>query len=109
MPLRQHTNDSSTLYMSNMDVGTSLRWISASTMMSQNPKIGGNLGLCNDIRVHPYALETAYLYLKHLVYVIYGCEKQSEVDISLNHHALASFSLHKLPRIQKSWPLGGWK
>ncbi len=76
---------------------------------TQNPKIGGNLGLCNDIRVHSYALEAAYIYLKHLVYVIYGCEKQSEVDISLNHHAMASFLLHKLPRNPKSRPLGGWK
>ncbi len=32
MPLRQNINNSSTLYMSNMDVGCSLRWISASTM-----------------------------------------------------------------------------
>jgi hypothetical protein len=66
-----------------------------------NPKIGGNLGLCNDIRVHSYALETASLYLKHLVYVMHGCENQSEVDISLNHHAMASFSLHKLPKNPK--------
>ncbi len=32
MPLRQHTNGSNTLYMSNEDVGSSLRWISASTV-----------------------------------------------------------------------------
>ncbi len=33
MPLRQHTHGSNTLYMSYMDVGSSLRWISDSTMM----------------------------------------------------------------------------
>ena len=33
MPLRQHTNDSNTLYMSNMDVWNGLRWISASTII----------------------------------------------------------------------------
>ncbi len=60
----------------------------------------------NDM-VHSYALETAYLYLTHLLYVIHGCEKQPEVDISLNHHTMSSFSLHKLPRNPKSWPLGG--
>ncbi len=76
---------------------------------NQNPNIEGNLGLCNDIKVHSYAFETAALHLKHLIYVMYGCENQSEVDISLNHHAMASFSLHKLPRNPKSWPLGGWK
>jgi hypothetical protein len=33
MPLRQHTNSSSTLNMANMNLGSSMRWISASTMM----------------------------------------------------------------------------
>ena len=33
MPLRQHTNDSNTLYMPNMDVGSNQRWISESTIM----------------------------------------------------------------------------
>jgi hypothetical protein len=72
--------------------------IISTPQLTKNPKIGGNLGLCNGIRVHSYAFKTAYLYLKDLVYIIYGCEKQSEVDISLNHHATASISLHKLPR-----------
>jgi hypothetical protein len=72
--------------------------IISTPQLTQYPKIGGNLGLCNDIRVHSYALEAAYLYLKHLVYVLYGCEKESEVDISLNHHVMASFSLHNLSK-----------
>ena len=37
------------------------------------------------IRVKPYALETAYQWLKHFVYVAKGCMKWSEVNISLNH------------------------
>jgi hypothetical protein len=92
----------------NHDVMASNSMIST-LQLTQNFKIGGKLGLCNDTRVHSYALETAYLYLKHLVYVIFGCEKQSEVDIILNHYAMASFSLRKLPRNPKSWPLEGWK
>jgi hypothetical protein len=83
--------------------------IISTPQVTQKPQIGGNVGLCNDIRVNSYALETAYLYLKYVVYIIHGCEKQSEVDFSLNHHAMVSCSLHKLPRNPKSWPLGGWK
>ncbi len=46
-------------------------------------------------KVHPYALETAYQWLKHFVYVYYGCWKQSEVDISLKHDVMTSFPLLK--------------
>jgi hypothetical protein len=92
----------------NHDVMTS-HGIISTPELTQHPKIGGNLGMCNDIRVHSYALEPAYIYLKHNLHVQYGYEKQSEVDISLNHHAMASFSLHKLPRNPKSLPLGGRK
>jgi hypothetical protein len=78
------------------------------TIDPKSQNCGQPVGLCNDIRVHSYALETAYLYIKKLLYVIYGCEKQSEVDISLNHHAMASFSLHKVyPEIQNLGHLGG--
>jgi hypothetical protein len=58
-------------------------------------QIWGQLGRLNSIRVHPYALETAYQWLKHFVYVYYGCMKQSEVDISLKHDTMASFPLLK--------------
>jgi hypothetical protein len=47
------------------------------------------------MKVLPYACEPAYQYLKHFLNVQYRCGKQSEVDFSLNHHAMASFSLHK--------------
>ncbi len=58
-------------------------------------QIWGQLGRCNGIRVQPYALEIAYQWLKHFVYVYYGCMNQSEVDISLKHDVMASFSLLK--------------
>jgi hypothetical protein len=47
------------------------------------------------IKVIPYTCEQAYQYLKYAVHIQYGCGKQSEVDVRLNHHAMASFSLHK--------------
>ncbi len=53
----------------------------------------GQLGWCNGLRVHPYALETAYKRLKHFAYVYYGCMTWSEVDISLKHDVVASFPL----------------
>ncbi len=55
-------------------------------------QILGQPGHCNGIRVHPYALETAHQRLKHVAYVCYGCLKQSEVDLSLNHDVMASFT-----------------
>ncbi len=55
--------------------------------MTKIPK-SGELCWYNDIRVHPYALEIAYQWLKHILYVQYVCGKQSEVDISLNHDVI---------------------
>ncbi len=69
------------------------------TLTSQ---IWGQLGRCNGIRVHAYSLESTYQWLKHSVYVYYGCMKQSGVHISLNHDIRASFSLHKWPWRPKS-------
>ncbi len=61
MPSRQHTSGSNSLYMSNMDVWSGLRWISASTMMlwqcfppQENltshltSQMGGQRGWCNN-------------------------------------------------------------
>jgi hypothetical protein len=81
--------------------------IISTPQLTQIPKIGGNLGLCNDIRVHSYALETAYLYLKHLVYVIHGCEKQSEVDISFTIMQWHHFHSTSYPEIINLGHLGG--
>ncbi len=64
-------------------------------VMALTSQMWGQLGRCNGIRVEPYALETAYPWLKHFVHVYYGCMKQSEVDISLNHDVMASFPLLK--------------
>ena len=59
-------------------VWCNLWWISASTMtldsiiftpqVNLTYQIWGQLGQCNRIRLQPYALETAYLWLKHFVY-----------------------------------------
>ena len=68
---------------------------SHSPQVTLTSQIWGQLGQCNSIRVHPYSLETTYQWFKHFIYVYYGCMKQSEVDISLNHDVMASFSLHK--------------
>ncbi len=64
-------------------------------VIESTSQIWGQLGRCNRIGVQPYALETAYKWLKNFVYVYYGCMNQSEVDISLKHDIMASFSLLK--------------
>ncbi len=42
--------------------------------------------------------------LKHFVYVKYGCLKQFEVAVSLNHDIITSCRLYKLPRTPKYEP-----
>ncbi len=64
-------------------------------VMALTSQIWGQLGWCSSIRVQPYALETAYQWLKHFVYAYYGCMKWSEVVISLKHDVMASFQLLK--------------
>ncbi len=64
-------------------------------------QILGHFGRCKGIGVQLYALETAYQWLKHFLYVYWGCMKWSEVDISLNLGVAASFSLHKWPWLPK--------
>ncbi len=73
--------------------------------MALTSQIWGQLCRCNGIRVHPYALGTAYQWLKHFAYVYYGCMKQSEVDISLKHDVVASFPLLRTEQLKK---LGIW-
>ncbi len=55
------------------------------TQVNLTSQIWGQLGWCTGIRVHPYALETAYQWLKHFVYSLYGCMKRFKVGISLKH------------------------
>ncbi len=76
--------------------------------VTQIPKIWGHLCWYKDTRVHPYALETAKQYLKHISYVLYGCGKQSEVDISFNHDVMAHFHSTSDPKVQylgPTWPV----
>ena len=62
----------------NHDFVASLFWLLKWTWIL---KSGGNLAGVT-IRVHPYALEAAYQWLKHFVYAFYGCMKWSEVSIT---------------------------
>jgi hypothetical protein len=50
----------------NHDVSYGIIFTPQVTLTSQ---IWGQLGRCNGIWVQPYALETAYQWLKHFVYV----------------------------------------
>ncbi len=45
--------------------------------------------------------------LKHCVHVEYGCGKQFEIAVTLNHDVMTSFWLHKWPRTPKSEPSTG--
>jgi hypothetical protein len=76
--------------------------------MTLSPQILGQPGHCNGIRVHPYALETAHQRIKHFAYVCYGCLKQSEVDISLNHEVMVHLHFASDPESQNlgpTWPV----
>ncbi len=70
--------------------------------MALTSQIWGQHGRCNGIRVQSYYLETSYQWLKHFIYVYYGCMKQSEVDISLEHDVMASFPLLQWTLLPKS-------
>ncbi len=103
------------LYMSNMDEESSLRWLSASTMTwshhfdstsnpePQNLSQVGWAKLCKAATVCQW---TAYQCVKCFLYVYYGCGKQFEVAVSLNHDIMTSFWLHKCPRTQNKRQVG---
>jgi hypothetical protein len=87
-----------TVFACNMDVGSSLKWITASTIaywydldksitqdLIQIFKMWGNYCGGNDVRVHPYTLPAQFKVIKHLMYVQDVCGIQSEVVYSLNH------------------------
>ena len=62
MLLKEHTNGSHILYMSNIlvvHVGSGGCDIISTPQVTQNPQIWGQLGQCNGISVQPYAIETA--------------------------------------------------
>ena len=66
------------------------------------PKSWANLAGVTVWRVQPYGLETEHQWLNHFVYVQYGFSRWSEVDISLNHVVMASFSTYKWPHLSRS-------
>jgi hypothetical protein len=104
--------------MSNMDLRSNQKWSTASTMTSQHhlfsidpemPKSDLALSQCNKVIVYscPWtSLKGATS--KHLIYVQYGCEKQSKVVYSLQpqplwHHG--NNSTRKRPNFQNvTWP-----
>ena len=78
MPLRAYHNGLNMLYMSNMDVEAVWDgyqpqiWcygIIFTPQVTLSSLIWGKLGRCNGRRMHPYVLETACQWLKHLLYV----------------------------------------
>ncbi len=99
-----------TLYMYNMDVGSNQTCSAASTMSSwhhfqsnvaQNCQNQTQLPWCNSIKVHLYANIPHWKVLNLVIYIHYGCGKQSKVVYSLNHVIVASFLLDKIAKI---WP-----
>jgi len=100
--------------MSNMDAGNSLRWlfpqqwchgiISTPHTWPRTPKTEpSKLDKCARLLLYAYGKHINVL--KHFVYVKYGCRKQFEVAVSLNHDIIMmSFWLHKLPRTPHSAP-----
>jgi hypothetical protein len=103
------------VYLSLMDVGSSLRWLSASTMaqwhhfdFTSDPN-GQNLcqlGCCNWIWLLPFAYGQYINMQNCCVYLFCGCGKQFEVDVSLNYDVMTSFWLHEWPKLPKPGPTG---
>ena len=104
---------SNTFYMSNMEVRSSLRWPSASTMTCshyfddsashpepQNLRQAGWVKLCKAATVCPW---TAYQCAQTLfICLMWMYRKQFELAVSLNHDVMTSFWLHKWPRTRKN-------
>jgi hypothetical protein len=100
MPMGSISMCPNTLYMSSMDVGSSLRWLLASSM-TQSHHFGStsdpepqNLSLlqwvnCLRLLLHAYGQHINVL--KQFVYVKYGCVKQFEVAVSLNCDIMTSY------------------
>ena len=94
---------------SNMDVGSSQRWSTASTMSSchhfivatliQITNIWANFARCNSERVNPHAYPQHMNVLEHFSHIKYECGKQSVVVYSLNNAIMPSFhSSHAGPK-----------
>ena len=81
--------------MKRSEVGIGLNRDVMTSFLLLKYQIWVHFGPCNSITVQPYAFETAYQCLKHILYVKYGCMKRSEVGIGLNCDVMMSFSLLK--------------
>jgi len=98
-----HTNVLKHFDLSHVDVGSSLRWLSASTMTkshhfvsTSDPKPHNHnpsqvVDGCNCLRLLLYANGQHINVLKHIAYVYYGWGKQFEVAVSLNLDVMTSF------------------
>jgi hypothetical protein len=94
---------------SNMDVGNSQQWSTASSISSCHHFIATltpnyqNLGqLCwvKSERVNPHAYPQHMKVLKHFSYIKYECGKQAVVDYSLNNVIMTSFNCsHADPKL----------
>ncbi len=113
IPMDSISMCSNTSYMSNMDAGSSLRWLSASTVTQWHhfdstsepePQNLSQVVWYNCLRQLPYAHGKHTNLLKCFVYVSCQCEKQFEVAVSLNHDIMISFWLCKWARTPKSEP-----
>jgi hypothetical protein len=100
-------------FISNMDVGCSQRWFTASTMtpqcnlgsaLPQFSKMWPSPAQIYSVRVHPYAHPQHVKVLKHFIYIQYGRGMQSVVVYSLNHDTTTSFGLRLTPIFQNVAP-----
>ncbi len=114
IPMDRMSMFSNTLYMSNVDVGSSgwggcqpQPWcddIILTPQVTQNPKLWAKEAGYNCLRLPPFSHKQHINMLKHFVYVLCGCRKHFELAVSLNHDVMTSFWLHKWPRTPKSEP-----
>ncbi len=68
------------------------------------PKFGPHFHGYNSVRVHPYAHPQHMKVLKHLIYIQYGCGKQSAGVYSLHHDTTTSFGIRLTPIFQNLAP-----
>ena len=115
MPIHTISWCQNTLCTSNMDVGSSLKHVVASTDITTSISIGLRsapkpqsppptcTGL-NIVRVDPYAHSHHIKVPKHFVYIQYGCGIQSEACCSLNYDFTTSLRLRSAPKTPKPTP-----
>ncbi len=110
MPINSKWWCSNAFHTSNLNVGSSQWWSTASTMSSCHhfivatvtPKYQhlGQLCQWNCGRVHPYAYPQHMMVLKHFIYIQYACGMQSVVVCNLNHDTMTQFVIRLTPIFQ---------